>query len=146
MLKAGGVGQACAACHESGSLFPRADLAHRPARDGACSACHDPHGADQPALLRAAGADLCWSCHQDLQAARSLPRRHKPFADGNCATCHDAHGTAQADLLTAAVPALCAKCHDLKSAALAPGPTWASTWSRPIAWPATTRTPPRRRG
>jgi predicted CXXCH cytochrome family protein len=61
----------------------------------ACTACHDPHGSDDPASLRAlatpAGNKTCTPCHTDLADADRLRRHahHDPTgAGGSCVGCH----------------------------------------------------------
>jgi predicted CXXCH cytochrome family protein len=61
----------------------------------ACTRCHDPHGADDGAALRAlatpAGNATCTDCHRDLASADRLRAHahHDPGgAGGACVACH----------------------------------------------------------
>lgn len=54
----------CLECHESElKEGPENGSMHGLLLRDACIVCHDPHASFQPALLRAAGNDLCLSCH-----------------------------------------------------------------------------------
>lgn len=93
---------------------------HGPIRDGSCTPCHDPHGADRSALLAknfpeklysaySAGAyDLCFDCHDAevfesaeggdtgfRNGTRNLHYLHvnKSFKGRNCRACHDPHAS-----------------------------------------------------
>jgi predicted CXXCH cytochrome family protein len=61
----------------------------------ACTACHDPHGADQPGAMRAlattAGNATCTACHAELSDGARLRSHahHDPSgAGGACIACH----------------------------------------------------------
>ncbi len=61
----------------------------------ACTACHDPHGADAPGALAAlatpAGNGVCTKCHAELAAPERLRAHahHEPGgAGGSCVACH----------------------------------------------------------
>jgi predicted CXXCH cytochrome family protein len=61
----------------------------------ACTACHDPHGADRPETLEAlatpAGNATCTGCHRELAATERLRAHahHDPNgAGGACVACH----------------------------------------------------------
>jgi predicted CXXCH cytochrome family protein len=61
----------------------------------ACTACHDPHGADDPSALRAlatpAGNRTCTACHVDLSDSERLRAHahHDPSGTGgSCVACH----------------------------------------------------------
>jgi predicted CXXCH cytochrome family protein len=60
-----------------------------------CTTCHDPHGSDDPAALRAlatpAGNKTCTPCHADLAEPEHLRRHahHDPAGAGaSCVACH----------------------------------------------------------
>jgi predicted CXXCH cytochrome family protein len=60
-----------------------------------CTACHDPHGGDDPAKMRAlatpAGNGVCTPCHTELAAPEPLRAHahHDPTgAGGSCIACH----------------------------------------------------------
>jgi predicted CXXCH cytochrome family protein len=65
------------------------------ARQMSCTTCHDPHGADDPAKLRAlatpAGNPVCTGCHTQYAATPALRAHahHDPAgAAGSCVACH----------------------------------------------------------
>ena len=94
---------------------------HGPARAGVCSGCHDPHGANHPALLERSFPDqfytsfdlkkydLCFSCHEPELVLMQNTTILTDFRDGDvnlhylhvnrdekgrsCRTCHDMHGS-----------------------------------------------------
>ncbi len=60
-----------------------------------CFSCHDPHGSENPAMLRATGNALCLTCHgpntQTGPHAATIEAHthHKPDSTGSaCAACH----------------------------------------------------------
>jgi predicted CXXCH cytochrome family protein len=64
-------------------------------RSMACTACHDPHGADSPEKLRAlatpAGNATCTGCHRELAGRDALAAHahHDPSGAGaSCVACH----------------------------------------------------------
>lgn len=80
-----------------------------PASTITCSACHQPHGSDQPEMLELAAASddhtvespsayaLCYKCHdRDVllsDASMFKPhQRHVVTAQTPCSACHDPHG------------------------------------------------------
>lgn len=95
----------CANCHDA--LGSKSQV-HAPVREGMCTACHDPHAADQPKLLIAPGGELCASCHGDKTEAA---HPHGPVAAGECTTCHLPHEGDVPKLLAKAGDALCFDCH-----------------------------------
>lgn len=61
----------------------------------ACTTCHDPHRADDPARLRrlqtVAGNRVCLRCHTSLRSGDALHRHshHRPAGPGSvCVACH----------------------------------------------------------
>jgi len=100
----------CVACHDDVAASVTLAGAHAPAASGDCVGCHDPHGADSPALLSTPPADLCLSCHDTVGEAIRQSSPHAPAA-ANCTVCHDAHGTPHRLQLRAAVNPLCQSCH-----------------------------------
>ena len=124
--------QLCRRCH-TGERFRRAHL-HPIIEGDGCTACHEPHASDQPALLVSAADVLCATCHD-----AATVKQHGGLAPGGnaCASCHDPHSSAAAKLLRPVVheampdcstchapaagkpfarsdaePALCLQCHD----------------------------------
>ena len=60
-----------------------------------CFSCHDPHGSDNTAMLRAPGNDLCLSCHAPATptgpraATLAAHTHHRPDSPGSaCVACH----------------------------------------------------------
>lgn len=129
------VGELCLGCHDA---FAGKGSTHGPMAAGECTACHDPHGSDQPKLLRQAQPQLCFGCHdkdvEDDQGKLLTPINrifedkkavlHPPFEDGECTVCHQPHASAQQRLLVEKFPkdfyatysdaayGLCLTCHD----------------------------------
>lgn len=96
----------CSNCHDAFS----GKHAHAPAKEGQCTACHNPHASAHDALLRDTPGKVCGECHEDvLEGRRYL---HGPAAAGACTSCHAAHASEHAHLLLADTRGLCLKCHD----------------------------------
>ncbi len=130
----------CARCHSDivGEGTPPLKYPHTVMTEGkACSACHDPHMAGFPRLLKRPSMDLCLGCHEgavetaDGRTLDEVGKRiegskflHGPIRNKDCTPCHAAHGSDDPRLLTQAFPrefyaeyrggmyALCWKCHD----------------------------------
>jgi DmsE family decaheme c-type cytochrome len=109
--------EVCLSCHES----TRADFAktsHHPVdladnRTGMlCTDCHDPHGGEEAAMLKAASAELCVQCHVDK--AGPFVYSHAGYETGlsrGCFTCHNAHGSTAPNLLNVSSRGVCLQCH-----------------------------------
>lgn len=99
----------CEFCH-IGKTKVVGEVTHKPFADGDCLGCHSPHGASNPALVRAKqpGA-VCANCH-DVTANKS--HLHGPVAAGDCSACHNAHKSTHPKLLLAEGRTLCLSCHD----------------------------------
>ncbi|HEY3277847.1 MAG TPA: DmsE family decaheme c-type cytochrome [Syntrophorhabdaceae bacterium] len=85
---------------------------HHPIREGktGCSACHEPHGAFGPKMVKADSInELCYKCHAEKRGPFMV--EHPPVAE-NCLNCHVAHGSNHSALLTRKTPQLCQSCHD----------------------------------
>ena len=95
----------CGTCHD---LPGKMKVGHPPANEGDCTACHDPHSAPHPKLLREAQAALCASCHDSKASAAHV---HGPVSAGECTTCHAPHESDNAKLLVKPGDALCFGCH-----------------------------------
>ena len=93
----------CGKCHK-----PRdaGKFVHGPVAAGGCLACHDPHGARNPRLQKAALS--CFTCHQPFPAASRI---HEPLKAGACGRCHNPHSADDRALLVTAGNELCASCH-----------------------------------
>ncbi len=103
--------QTCLACHDDLAASLAARVPHVPARDGQCTACHNPHVSRFDALLQERPAVLCLECHADLEPELERAHVHAPVAEGRCADCHTPHGGANAKLLTEPRAELCGSCH-----------------------------------
>lgn len=103
----------CASCHDP---FGKKPHVHEAVASGDCTACHDPHAAAQPKLLKAAQTELCGECHSD-QVGHPLP--HGPVSSGECTACHDPHESDAKALLRKTGDALCFECHSDVQGALA---------------------------
>lgn len=100
----------CLECHDLADALS-ARVAHPPAAEGDCSACHNPHVARFDVLLRDQPGPLCASCHDGLAEELARPIVHAPVAEGRCADCHQPHGSANQGLLVERGAALCSTCH-----------------------------------
>lgn len=96
----------CNTCHND---MADKNFVHAPVASGDCTACHDPHGASSPQLLKEKGAALCLLCHENKYKMK-FP--HGPVAGGNCLFCHDPHSSDNRMLLKKYGSALCFSCHD----------------------------------
>ena len=129
----------CYTCHEDLSEAFRKQGVHKPVADGACDACHAPHGSDQFGFLKAGTPDVCITCHTleptladthggfDLTTADCLSchnphvsdnpalvrtLQHPPFEDrAGCDACHDKGPNGEPTLVSGQAE-LCGMCHD----------------------------------
>lgn len=98
----------CALCHVVET--PAGARAHQPFAEGDCLACHDPHGGEEPKLLRGGRyGDSCKVCHQEIATAHRF--QHGPASAGACGACHEPHASVKPHLLVAEGRELCLKCH-----------------------------------
>jgi DmsE family decaheme c-type cytochrome len=100
----------CFSCHQKQRADSFKPSAH-PIRFGVmtCSACHNPHHASGPALLKQNTVNtLCWSCHAELRGPYLF--EHPPVSE-NCLLCHYAHGSIHEAMLIKRPPLLCQSCH-----------------------------------
>lgn len=102
----------CFACHSQQEKQWSSGTVHGAVQKGQCTACHNPHVASQPHLLRASGPSLCLACHGEVQARLQAKTPHPP-AQEDCLTCHGPHNSTSAGLLQTPLPELCGNCHDL---------------------------------
>lgn len=107
-----GEGAQCADCHAEAA--DTTERTHLPARLGLCAECHDPHGSNNPRMLKVPAPELCLNCHtairDSLQGAR-VPHRAL-YVGSSCVNCHAAHRGQEAPLLRGRVDSLCLSCHD----------------------------------
>ncbi len=100
----------CFQCHKD----RRAQMfrsSHMPLREGkiVCSDCHNPHGSQTAALLRADSInDNCYKCHAEKRGPFLF--EHTPVRE-NCVNCHDPHGSVNEYSLKVSRPRLCTECH-----------------------------------
>jgi predicted CXXCH cytochrome family protein len=95
----------CARCHDVSGRAPM----HPAIQALGCGACHEPHGSDNPKLLRRAGAAMCAECHDPVGKKKEV---HTALTTGDCLDCHDPHAGEAAPLLKKARRELCFDCHD----------------------------------
>lgn len=93
----------CGKCHKARDA---GTFVHGPVAAGGCTACHDPHGAQNPRLQKVARP--CVACHQPFPAAARI---HEPLKRGACGSCHNPHSADDRAFLVPAGNALCVSCH-----------------------------------
>jgi len=99
----------CTACHQ---MVKKNDtFVHGPVAAGECLACHDPHGSDEPAQVRAFGADLCQKCHVEMKARLAEKRFTHAPAKEDCATCHNPHASPSKYQIRTEGAGPCLECH-----------------------------------
>lgn len=76
----------CYRCHDRQDAKKNV---HGPLGGGECTACHDPHGSGNAALITARLETLCVSCHDQESSANHL-KRSKGKA---CTACHEPHSS-----------------------------------------------------
>lgn len=77
----------CYLCHKS---LVQGKNVHGPVAVGACLACHDPHSANYPSLLRMSLATICFKCHKEKRIAAGM--HDKVVSRGMfCVDCHNPH-------------------------------------------------------
>ncbi len=108
-------GLLCLKCHESQAEEKHV---HQPISRNRCVGCHDPHGADNPALMILEKvADNCYECHEETMNDEASV--HSPVALGQCTACHDSHSSPYPMQLIAQGTELCLSCHSEKEEELA---------------------------
>jgi predicted CXXCH cytochrome family protein len=103
--------EACLVCHDDLSASIDARVSHPPARDGECSACHNPHVSRFGKLLKDHPGPLCATCHTELEEVLDREVVHPPVAEASCGACHEPHGGKHAGLLVSEGTDLCGECH-----------------------------------
>ena len=93
-------------------------LSHQPVREGSCTTCHLPHGADGGQLLRQESiVDGCGACHDWLKhSSHPMGAKYADLRNRNlpvdCLSCHRSHGTGYRYLMTFPnTTELCVQCH-----------------------------------
>ena len=99
----------CVACHQMKG--PKDKFVHGPVAAGDCLTCHNPHGSEEPQLVRAFGAELCQGCHVDMKATLAEKRFvHEPVKE-DCASCHNPHASPARYQLRQETADQCFACH-----------------------------------
>lgn len=138
----------CLDCHPSG---PHLTAAHygQPVDATVCTHCHNPHGSNNPKLIRehmhgpfagrhcdechgvpqagkvtlvaASIKEVCYGCHVQLKNRLAVAvSRHRWLDSGACTVCHDPHASDFPRMLRASTNDLCLECH---GAGVRPGET-----------------------
>jgi len=82
-----------------------------------CLECHDPHGGEQPKLLRRPLASLCAGCHEPVAGGVGDAPTGTHRRPGACLDCHAPHGAPRPRLLRREPAATCLGCHGKRIAA-----------------------------
>jgi predicted CXXCH cytochrome family protein len=102
----------CRSCHpRAGEPREGGGRVHVPAAVGECTSCHDAHGSDLPAMMKARQDRVCYWCHSDAEPRFVRLHTHAPVLEGSCGACHSGHAGAAASLLAAPPAELCQRCH-----------------------------------
>ncbi len=125
----------CYDCHES---VGKNKVLHKPATDGNCLFCHDPHQSNSPKLLVSNENDLCLKCHDKpisyenikIVNIKELLKENNYIhgaIDSGCTVCHSPHESDNTYRFKKHFPggetylhatkdsfALCFSCHDSK--------------------------------
>lgn len=100
-------GKLCLMCHES---VANEKFVHYPIGRHKCIACHDPHGSDNPGMMRHERmVDNCYECHEPTMD--DDVHVHAPVRVGACTVCHDPHGSSNPFQTVAEGSNLCLRCH-----------------------------------
>jgi predicted CXXCH cytochrome family protein len=97
-LIAGSQQALCLTCHDPGGARSGQQgrhVSHGMEQEMDCTACHLPHGGDQPLFLEGGSVDLCGTCHTHQHGIRHPlgegtrdPRTGAPM---DCISCHGLH-------------------------------------------------------
>jgi predicted CXXCH cytochrome family protein len=98
-----------------GAAIPLYKTIHKPIKEKGCTACHNPHSADDKKLLTSdPGVFFCFKCHEDFtidDEGYNKKSVHEPVLKGECVKCHDQHATDNPKLLRELPNKLCEGCH-----------------------------------
>ena len=106
------VDEKCLGCHSN--AHPDYMRAPHAKAGVSCIGCHNIHGGNEDALLKAPEPALCFQCHNDVKPQFSMPFHHKVNEGAvKCSDCHDPHGTFGNNNLRSTVDQnmICTKCH-----------------------------------
>jgi predicted CXXCH cytochrome family protein len=104
----GAATEKCLLCHEEVGILMDQGSVHTPVADGDCIDCHEPHGGNNPYLLKyppkiIGGVKLiaatCKACHE-AGSPDWFDEFHANEAILDCVVCHNAHGSSEAFQLT----------------------------------------------
>lgn len=111
--KAAGINQKCGSCHtDVWASFQKPHHHKLPEGAMSCIDCHNPHGSNQPQLLKTAFGPQsgCFRCHADKRGPFTF--EHVVVRTEKCSACHEPHGSANPRMLTRAqVANQCLECH-----------------------------------
>lgn len=121
----------CTSCHKKQAAELKSPFLHGPVARGQCQACHDPHGSDDPDILKTFFPEgfynpykeglyaLCFKCHEKDIAREERTTALTNFRNGNknlhyahvhsekgrsCKACHAVHGSTQQKHVREQVP------------------------------------------
>jgi predicted CXXCH cytochrome family protein len=107
----------CQKCHvEWEKKFSSKTFAHGAINKLGCTSCHNPHGGENPKLLKdkAFNQEMCISCHKknDNWAKGDKKIVHSALNEKEkCLNCHEIHSGNHQKLLKEETGKLCVKCH-----------------------------------
>ena len=111
----------CSACHREYRGFLAENIlnqdfvseVHPALLSEGCLACHQAHGSQRPAMMRAELHVNCERCHSDLtEGLEQAEVVHGAFSrDDSCVLCHTPHASVFDGLLAAPPAELCFQCH-----------------------------------
>ncbi len=112
----------CLSCHKNRAADLAKKTVHMPFKEMDCTACHQPHGSVNRALLNAPVNELCSTCHS--LGDENIKKSHGGISviKTECTSCHTPHGSANPKLISEAAQHApfearsCDTCHD------SPGP------------------------
>ncbi|MHB8875077.1 MAG: cytochrome c3 family protein, partial [Myxococcaceae bacterium] len=99
----------CGKCHDVRGKAPM----HSVITAMGCTACHDPHGSENPASLKLWPQEkLCYECHPRKDDKKNV---HSAVMLGECLGCHSPHAGEEAPLLKKSRLEVCFECHEQES-------------------------------